>query len=170
MPSKLGWKRIEPEILFSWNTSQTTLTYRINEKIANHTLLLFHLSQKKITVQDSIYPFHVTGPLLYPLKTSKNLKVFWCFQWLWKEINCRKWLVGKPRQNSVYWFQSHLNLRKLPVLYNVYWLENPIFNLNYEETHIFPYSVQRWELADPEEYWEPSRNCQMELFAKIVNS
>ena len=120
--SSLDEKRIRPEILFSWNTSENTPTNRFNENIGKHVLLLFHFSQNRITIRDSINPFHATGSLLYSTEISENLQAFWCFQGVQKEISCRKWPMQKSSIISVYWSQLLLTLWKKSIFYNAYWL------------------------------------------------
>ena len=41
---------------------------------------------------DSVNPFVPSAPFLYPLKTSENLKVFWCFQGVEKGCTGNEWV------------------------------------------------------------------------------
>ena len=52
-----------------------------------------------------IDPFFSNAPFLYPLKTSKNLKVFWCFQGVEKGCIGNEWV--KDRDASLFRL-SHL--------------------------------------------------------------
>ena len=47
-------------------------------------------------------PFHATGLYQYPLKTSENLEVFWCFLAVLKETTGMKWVnIGRRVENAL---------------------------------------------------------------------
>ena len=53
-------------------------------------------------------PFVPNAPFLYPLKTSENLTVFWCFQGVEKGCIGNEWV-----KQIVYWWLPHLSLHWL---------------------------------------------------------
>ena len=66
---------------------------------------------------NAINPFVPNAPFLYPLKTSENHKVFWCFQGVKKGCIGNEWVNGKD------------NLQQLKVVCNVIW-SPPTFKSN----------------------------------------
>ena len=59
-------------------------------------------------------PFVPNAPFLYPLKTSENLKVFWCFQGVEKRCIGNKWvkLLFRHRSNLKFFFSSAMSEEK----------------------------------------------------------
>ena len=67
-----------PNHMFSW---KEVLLMRLDKKMVNKRCLNPMFNQ-----------FILNAPFLYPLKTSENRKVFWCFQGLGKECISNEWL------------------------------------------------------------------------------
>ena len=57
-----------------------------------------------------IKPFVPNAPFFYPLKTSQNRKVFWCFQGVEKECIGNKWV--KSFQANVF-FDARLKYQRI---------------------------------------------------------
>ena len=72
-----------------------------------------------ITQYPYFNPFVPNAPFLYPLKTSENLKVFWCFQGVEKGCIGNKWVnfflkIAPPKSRRLpwgNWSQKYLKLK-----------------------------------------------------------
>ena len=61
--------------------------------IANHGAVIIAVpSHESVRKKSEFNPFAPNAPFLYPLKTSKNPKVFWCFQGVEKGSIGSKWV------------------------------------------------------------------------------
>ena len=91
------------------------MIFRIVRSLANNTLSLPSLL---------FNPFVPNAPILYPLKTSENLTVLWCFQGVEKECIWNEWV-----KEIVYWRLPHLSLHWLimRVLCWLNWNLNPLW-------------------------------------------
>ena len=75
------------------------MIFRIVRSLANNTLSLPSLL---------FNPFVPNAPILYPLKNSENLTVFWCFQGVEKGCIWNEWL-----KEIAYWRLPHLSIHWL---------------------------------------------------------
>ena len=106
------WKGNSPETLQKLYLSKKFLyqeirwNYGIVAGFFSHTLLLMCDFAISFSLK-SINPFFPNAPFLYPLKTSENRKVFWCFQWVEKGCIGNK-RVQRERQQV--WEISRLKL------------------------------------------------------------
>ena len=87
--TSLNFEFIYP-ILRNPHMVQNILLFSSQSKSSIFQIALLNL----LSVNDWIInPFHTTGPFLYPLKTSENHEVFWCFQGIKKETSGMKWVT-----------------------------------------------------------------------------
>ena len=49
------------------------------------------------------YPFFLNAPFLYPLKTSENCNIFWCFQVLEKGCIGKEWVKDRIFDSAFIW-------------------------------------------------------------------
>ena len=82
-------RKIELKVTHETNFFWSFMTKLINEFLMN-------------SYPEFLNPFHATGLYQYPLKTSENLEVFWCFLAVLKETHGMKWVnVGRRVDNAL---------------------------------------------------------------------
>ena len=101
-PPKVRWMKINHLTLQIFSQAEKF------DKMSNITR--YQIWHKLLYQKNSILnPFVPTTPFLYPLKTSENLTVFWCFQWVEKEWLGTNGLIPLnvySRLTTFYWVLS----------------------------------------------------------------
>ena len=96
-----------------------------------------------------INPFVSNAPFLYPLKTSENRKVFWCFQRVKKVCVGNKWLKERTlfgwkvyEINLLKEFLKFYNKINLMPLFELYYCQSKRDGFQYTTIRFSIYSVQ----------------------------
>ena len=79
---------------------------KLTSKIWQHILQGFLKYVWTIFRNYALNPFVPNAPFPYPLKTSENCKVFWCFQVVEKRCIVNKWLKGL----NIYFFPFQIKI------------------------------------------------------------
>ena len=104
-------------VSFTQSLLKFQLAWMIN--ISRHNKFLFSLIIPCTLCKFFPDPFVPNAPLLFPLKTSENLAVFWCFQWVEKGSIRNEWVnwtmsVVHSTQGSTSKFSSFYSFKRQP--------------------------------------------------------
>ena len=88
--------------------------------------ITFSLSLCWNILENAFKPFVSNAPFLYPLKTSENLTIFWCFQGIEREcignewVNMFAWLTVLTKLTTLHYNRSQMSVFNQPLLTYTY--------------------------------------------------
>ena len=102
-----------------WSLLQNKIEKSVLFEQENVQIFQVKFSRDFLSLRGSLNPIVPNAPFLYPLKTSENFKVFFCFQgvekWFWKLYNenicqdIRFWSSSRTKTCNYDWKHPHIS-------------------------------------------------------------